>query len=560
MDKKFLLAITLSLGVWILWYMVFRPAPPQQPPQTAPAQQTAPAPSAPVAQPAAATAAVSPGLRVEQSTAASEAEVSLSTDIYDVTFTSRGGSIKSFIYKYNGRRIELVVEKSALDRYGIKADTMLDMGVFQSESEFNESSPLSSAIWDMNRSGDNAVVFSTVLKSQQGGGIKIEKHYSFQAGASHFNLEYRLQNIGRSPIGIPNNCMIVGTPDFLGPTMDFNNTYNSLSSIYHLDGSFERGSQGGGLFSNEQENVRERGVARWAGLMSRYFLLIMVPQQFSGTGVIHEGRAKSGYRTGMYVPIDPLQPGASVNRSFKVYVGEKNKEKLVAVDGSLRDAADVNWMIEPIRDFLVWCLMKINILFGNFGWSLVIFSIITKIVLLPLTIKSTESMRRMQELSPKLNELKEKYKDKQDVLNKKIMDLYKKEKVNPMSGCLPLLLQMPFFFALYSALVNCIDLWKAPFIFWINDLSLPDTVFHIHGFNLNILPIIMTVTTFIQQRMTPGADSSQQQMLIKIMPLIFIVLFWNMPSGLIIYWIMQNVLQILHQLYVNKRAKSGAKA
>jgi YidC/Oxa1 family membrane protein insertase len=166
----------------------------------------------------------------------------------------------------------------------------------------------------------------------------------------------------------------------------------------------------------------------------------------------------------------------------------------------------------------------------------------------------------MQELNPKVKEIREKYKDKADIMNKKIMELYKKEKVNPLSGCLPLLLQMPFFFALYSALVNSIDLWNAPFIFWIRDLSLPDTIFRIHGFNVNILPVIMTITTFLQQKMTPGSDSTQQQMLIKMMPVIFIVIFWNMPSGLVLYWIMQNVLQILHQLYINKKASRKAAA
>jgi YidC/Oxa1 family membrane protein insertase len=117
---------------------------------------------------------------------------------------------------------------------------------------------------------------------------------------------------------------------------------------------------------------------------------------------------------------------------------------------------------------------------------------------------------------------------------------------------------MPFFFALYSALINSIDLWQAPFIFWITDLSMPDTVATISGFNINILPVLMTATTYFQQKMTPGSDSSQQQMMMKIMPFLFLFIFWNMPSGLVLYWIMQNVLQILHQLYINSRPKKEA--
>ena len=183
------------------------------------------------------------------------------------------------------------------------------------------------------------------------------------------------------------------------------------------------------------------------------------------------------------------------------------------------------------------------------------FSIITKIILLPLTQKSTESMKKLQALNPQITELREKYKDKPEVLNKKIMDLYKKNKVNPASGCLPLLLQMPFFFALYSALINAIDLWQAPFILWIQDLSLPDTIFKIYGFNINVLPIIMTGTTYLQQRMTTGEAVGQQQKMLMFMPLIFIVIFWNMPSGLVLYWIMQNALQMLHQFYINRKGR-----
>ncbi|MCU0820918.1 MAG: YidC/Oxa1 family membrane protein insertase, partial [Spirochaetes bacterium] len=172
------------------------------------------------------------------------------------------------------------------------------------------------------------------------------------------------------------------------------------------------------------------------------------------------------------------------------------------------------------------------------------------------TQKSTESMKKMQELAPKMNELKEKYKDRPDMLNKEVMKMYKTHKVNPLGGCLPLLLQMPFFFALWSALINSIDLWQAPFIFWIKDLSLPDTVLTFSGYNLNILPIIMTATSYIQQKLTtPAGGTNQQQKMMMFMPLVFIFIFWNMPSGLVLYWTLQNVLQILNQIYVNKKTE-----
>jgi YidC/Oxa1 family membrane protein insertase len=165
-------------------------------------------------------------------------------------------------------------------------------------------------------------------------------------------------------------------------------------------------------------------------------------------------------------------------------------------------------------------------------------------------------MKKMQELTPQITKIKEKYKDKPDVLQKETMKLYKDNKVNPLGGCLPLLLQMPFFFGLYSALINSIDLWNVPFIFWIKDLSMPDTVFAISGFNINILPLLMTVSTIIQQKQTMVDTGNQQQkIMMYMMPFILLFVFWTMPSGLVIFWFLQNLFQIVNQEVVNHMGK-----
>ena len=288
--------------------------------------------------------------------------------------------------------------------------------------------------------------------------------------------------------------------------------------MYSLDDDFETTKKGGGFLSKGGTLNKKDGKIGWSGIASRYFLVIMIPQGFTGTGVVSDNREKTGFRTGMYARIGEIKAGETVEKKFKVYLGERDKKKLGSVDPSIVDAADVSKWIEPIRFFVIWCLMGINKFIGNLGWSLVIFSIITKIAFMPLTIKSTESMKRMQMLTPKLNELKVKYKDKPDMLQKEMMKLYKDNKVNPMGGCLPILLQMPFFFALYSALINSLDLWQAPFIFWIKDLSMPDTVLTVSGFDLNILPLIMTATTFLQQKLTTVDTGQQQKIMMMVMP------------------------------------------
>ena len=163
-------------------------------------------------------------------------------------------------------------------------------------------------------------------------------------------------------------------------------------------------------------------------------------------------------------------------------------------------------------------------------------------------------MKKMAELGPKMNELKTKFKDKPEQLQKATMELYKSAGVNPLSGCLPLIIQMPFFFALYSALSNSLDMWQSPFFFWIKDLSMPDTVGHIMGISINILPILMTVTTYFQQKLTTVDTGNQsQKIMMMLMPLMFIWIFWSMPSGLVLYWIIQNTLQIAHQLYIMRK-------
>jgi len=543
MDKKSILAIVLSLIVWILW-MNFVEQPVQQKKESTVIKEVNRKPETEKRE----KIAFNRPERKSKITLISsnnkiEKKIEMSTEQFKARFSNRGAIIESF--KWRERDIELIVTNT-------NAKGFFDFPIHMSEEEFIWGSNLDKTLWNCKKISNNVISFSSRL-SISGRPIKIEKIYTFYSNTHYFRIEYRLTNIGNRDFIFPNGYLLFSPADFLGPDMDFDNQYNHINSIYNLGGDFEKETKGGGFFSNGESIKKENGVTRWVGLMSRYFLLLMIPEKFDGTGIICDLQENSGSRTGIYIPADLIEVGGKIRKSFKVYVGIKDKERLAAVDSSISDAADISKWIEPIRDFVLWCLLKINILMGNYGWSLVIFSILSKLVLFPLTMKSTESMKKMQELSPIISELREKYKGKPEILNKKIMEIYKKNKVNPMSGCLPLLLQLPFFFALYSALINSVDLWRAPFILWIMDLSMPDTVYTFNNFNINILPIFMTLTTFIQQKLSSGSTMGQQQKIMMLMPLVFIVIFWNMPSGLVLYWTLQNLLQILHQVYINKK-------
>ncbi len=482
-----------------------------------------------------------------------ERNVAVKTKKYSVTLSTRGAAITGCTYLE--RNIDLIVKKNP---YGARGE--LDFSLYFNDDEFINGSNLNNTIWQLREEG-NRITFYTDIQ-MDGIPVRVEKIYIFQDDGYGFKMEYRLKNNGNKGLVFKNGTAIFSPGDILGPTLDYNNTYNRLMSVYSIGGSFKKADKGGGGFflgcgssSNGESLKKESGVINWAGIMSRYFLLIMIPEESVAKSVIHDNRKDAGFRTGMHISMNNLGPGKEIKKSFKVYLGEKDKKKLAAFDKSIIDAADVNMLIEPIRNFVIWCLISINKLIGNLGWALVIFSILTKVVFMPLTIKSTESMKKMQQLTPKLNELKAKYKDKPDLLQQEMMKLYRENKVNPMGGCLPLLLQMPFFFALYSALIDSIDLWRAPFIFWMKDLSMPDTVLTISGFDLNILPIIMTASTFLQSKLSTVDTGGQQKMMMMMMPLVFIFIFWSMPSGLVLYWALQNIFQIAHQLIINKRSQ-----
>ena len=547
MDKRSLLAIALSLAVFFIWDYFYL----QKQPTTPPVQQTVAqteqksAASAP-AKPLAVTEVAAPkGADKEEKTA-------VTTDLYEAVLSNKGGRIESI--KYGARKTEMVNSPSG---------SGMDFPIHFSEKEFRAGSVIQNSLWTLTKKTENTIIFS-VSASINGSPVVIEKEFIFNQKEHYFDLVYRIKNNGHTPIQFENGSALVSSSDGLGPIMkDPTVSYNILTTVFNADGSFKKGSKGSGLFSEETPTKTEKGKINWYGINSRYFTLLMIPQTGEkATGVLYDSSSTGGHRIAGVVPFDALAPTTTVEKKFRICLAEKEKEILASVDPGIIAATDVSQWTEPLRVGILWCLLKINWLFGNFGLSIIVLSIITKCLFLPLTIKSTNSMKKMSELAPKMKELKEKYKDQPEKIQKATMELYKKNGVNPMSGCLPLLVQMPFFIALYSALSSSFSLWGSPFCLWITDLSMPDSIYTLHGLgtalSLNILPIVMTATTYVQQKMSTmdnGATGAQAVMM-KMMPILFIFMFWSMPSGLTLYWSVQNLLQIAHQTYVNHKKKS----
>ncbi len=554
MEKRTIIAVLLTMAVWGGWFWFFEPKQNVNTVQTQQVNQKddTQAKKGSLDTVKSAGLSVSDSATVVSNKNVKEEKISLKTEKFTFELSSRGAAVSRA--NYTERNIELALNEKL---YGASGN--LDFAVHFSENEFFNGNSLSTGIWNTARVDDKTVKFSTDV-TIEGNPLRIEKVYKFTDKGYDFNVEYRFVNTGKKAVRFSNGKAIFSPSDTLGPKLDYRNTYNHMVGIYSINNSYSQAMKGSGFFSKSGDLKREPGSVDYTGVMSRYFLLIMTPDKFNGTEMLFDNRGEKGYRTGMSAEMGEILPGKNIVKSFRIYLGEKDKAMLKSVDPKIVSASDVSTIIEPIRYFVVWCLTWINKLFGNMGWSLVVFSILTKIAFMPLTKKSTDSMKNMQELVPQVNKLKEKYKDKPDVLQKETMKLYKENKVNPLGGCLPLLLQMPFFFGLYSALINSIDMWNVPFMLWIKDLSMPDTLFTIAGFDIHLLPLLMTGSTYIQQMQTMVDTGNQQQkMMMYMMPAVLLFVFWTMPSGLVLYWFLQNLYQIVHQLVVNwlgKRAKA----
>jgi YidC/Oxa1 family membrane protein insertase len=252
-----------------------------------------------------------------------------------------------------------------------------------------------------------------------------------------------------------------------------------------------------------------------------------------------------------------IGPGQAKTLNMKLYLGPKELNRLEAADHDLVKAIDYGWfgvIARPLVLALKWLYSYTH----NYGVAIIILTIIIKIIFWPLTHKSYKSMQVMKKLQPKINQVREKYKDDREKLNQELMMLYRTYKVNPVGGCLPMVLQIPVFFALYRMLYNSVELLHQPFMLWINDLTAPDRLYL--GFpipylgGLPVMTVLMGLSMFLQQKMTPSSGDPRQEKMMLLMPVMFTFFFFNFPSGLVLYWLVNNILSIVQQYLINRRA------
>ena len=314
--------------------------------------------------------------------------------------------------------------------------------------------------------------------------------------------------------------------------------------------------------NNKRDESRFTGKTEWTAIRTKYFTSAFISNgsaigyQLSAVGIPLEGKNYyKKYAMQISLPTNNIS-------TTTLYVGPLEYSTIKNLDVELENIMSLGRLLKPISKSVLWIFIRLRSILPNYGWVLIVFAFLIKIVLYPLTSKSMQSMKEMQKLQPKIEELRKKYPKDPQKMNAEQMKLYKEHGVNPMGGCLPLLLQMPILIALFTVFRTTIELRHAPFIWWITDLSAPDTIFTlpftipIYGQHVNVLPIIMALSTILQQKLSTSSSSNpQQKMMMYMMPIMFFFMFNQFPSGLNLYYTLFNLLTVAQQKFIPTKPK-----
>ncbi|MCB1178802.1 MAG: membrane protein insertase YidC [Leptospiraceae bacterium] len=443
---------------------------------------------------------------------------------------------------------------------------------------------------------DSEKKIATFSSPSLDGKVTLQKQYIFYENENYFRFKYTIINDNDEEITLSADStpLFLRTIGSLGPIKkgELNDReVQHYFRYYYLDGSFKdsidgisnEGGFGSFLCGRSQPKIFEsiyptaEGLDFW-GAGSRYFIAVLDPLNHNPGGVVLDHR--KGNTTGILAIYKDwkIPARSSKELDYAAYVGIREASGMSFRDAKLdpyetKETPFANLsenlnksfnqgLTTPFRNGIVWILKKLHdYAIPNYGWCIIVFGILFKLVFYPLNQKQAESMKKLQALNPKIQEINQKFANDPQVKQQKILALYKENNVSPMSGCFPMVIQIPIFIALYTAFSDTIELWKSPFL-WISDLSEPDTVWTSPailgsaGIALNVLPLIMVASQIVQTKMTSVSTDPNQKTMMYIMPVIMLYFFWSMPSGVTLYWTIQNILSIGQQWYTNKFVES----
>lgn len=531
-QKKLIIAIALSILVMVTFQTLF------------PKPKPTPTPIQPVAQ------GINPprGMQsttlpiASQKTPFNEKDTVAETDRYVLTFTNKGGSIKSIQLKeyrdaVTGAPFDLVQDvDSARAVCAIKSNILIP-GLEEQNFRLAEKQK-------------DRIVYTYSMP----GSFAILKEYYLHNSNDFIELRVSIQNLGNETIY--KDYDILGASSIQSKSMAMGRRYLEIDSM--IDGKIVKNSK----VKTGEELVR--GIVGWTGVKERYFCIVLKPQQES-EGVILQQFGKSSLASGIRTKRTPIYAGSATEDTYVVYIGPTDIVRLKNLGLGLEQIVNYG-IFGGISKFLLATLRTFHKVTNNWGVAIILLTCVINLVLFPLTRKSFQSMSKIQEVQPHIEKLRQVHKDNPQRLNKELAEVYRQYNINPLGGCLPLLLQMPIFIGLYQGLIRSIELKGANFL-WIKDLSSPDFVslpfkLPMVGNQIHILPLLMVVAMFFQQKISAksaagaSAEQKQQQKIMLIFfPLFFGFLFYNFPAGLVLYWLTNTVLMVIEHSAMRK-AKS----
>lgn len=497
--------------------------------------------SVPTASSATPDAAALPGAGQSAALQPARERIEVSTDVLKLVFDSRGGSLihgELRAYHEAGQEAKPVVlfddsaERTYQAQSGLTNAQGLPMPTHETPMQFTGERQLAD--------GQNELTLR--FESPEVGGVKLVKTYVLERGSYVIRSAHEIINTGAQPVtpqlyvqlvrdggALPGESNFYSTftgPVFYTPEKKFQKV--PFKDIAGGDARFQKSSPNGG----------------YVGMVQHYFASAWIFDEQTALQNSARQIAPNLYAATMLTEPRPLAAGASETLQARLFVGPQIESMMEKVAPGLELVKDYGWftvLAKPLYSLLNW----LHSLLGNWGWSIVALVVLLKIAFYWLNAKAYASMAKMKAINPRIMALRERYKDKPQDMQREMMRIYREEKVNPMGGCLPILIQIPVFIALYWVLLSSVEIRNAPWVLWISDLSVKDPYY--------ILPIVMTLTTVLQTALNPLPPDPVQAKMMWLMPLVFSVMFFFFPSGLVLYWITNNILTIVQQWFINTR-------
>ena len=475
-------------------------------------------------------------------------DITIDTPLYTAVISEQGGGFKSFVLKKY--RTDIDVESGPMQLVLTQTLNTLPI-LFSLDNGAGKALPLFTAENNTVVVTDEQEEAVLVMQATQDDGTKIVRTLKFRGDTYLIDDTYRVENGGEHPLQI-------------SPAMSMvNKSFSHASATSRFLFSGPAAYINGELVETKLKKLSEgpivvQGDVSWTGYVDNYFMTSIVPKSEKNRIVSLQGNEES-VRTVVSDGIATLGPGEISDHAYSIYFGPKKLKILQATGGELAKAVNFGWF-DVLAKPMLWLLNFFHDYTKNYGIAIILVTVLIKGVFWPITQKGMKSMKNMQKLQPKVAKLKEKFKDDPAKMNQEMMAMYKTYKVNPVGGCLPMVIQIPFFFALYRVLMASIELRHAPFMLWINDLSAPDRLWigmdipYLHG--LPVLTLLMGASMFLQQKMTPTTADPTQARVMQFLPIIFTFMFINFASGLVLYWFVNNLLSILQQQLINRQSKA----